>query len=73
MLRTINKFVITPKRSMSVVATYLKYTQYGEPVSVLKKYEETLGEPKNNEVLVNILAAPINPADINVIQGTSII
>lgn len=58
---------------MSVVSTYLKYTQYGEPVSVLKQYEETLDEPKNNEVLVKILAAPVNPADINVIQGKPII
>jgi len=69
MLRTINTFFIIPKRSMSVVSTYPKYTQYGEPVSVLKRYEETLAEPKNSEVLVKILAAPVNPADINVIQG----
>lgn len=54
---------------MSVLSTCLKYSQYGEPISVLKKCEETLDEPKNNQVLLKILAAPVNPADINVIQG----
>lgn len=68
MLR-INTFAIIPKRSMSVLSTFLKYSQYGEPISVLKKGEETLDEPKDNQVLLKILAAPINPADINVIQG----
>lgn len=54
---------------MSVLSKYLKYSQYGEPITVLTKGEETLEEPKNNEVLLKILAAPVNPADINVIQG----
>lgn len=69
MLRKINTISVTQTRYMSVVSSYLKYTQYGEPVSVIKKYEETLEAPKNNEVLLKILAAPVNPADINVIQG----
>lgn len=75
MLRTIinktiiNTFGTISKRSMSVLSTYLKYSEYGEPTSVIKKGEETLAEPKNNEVLLKILAAPVNPADINVIQG----
>lgn len=69
MLRTINPFFVNQKRTMSVLSTYLKYSEYGEPISVLKKYEEKLEHPKNNEVLLKILAAPVNPADINVIQG----
>ncbi len=69
MLKTLNNFSVIPKRLMSVRSTYLKYSEYGEPLSVLKKCEETLAEPQNNEVLLKILAAPVNPADINVIQG----
>lgn len=69
MLKTLKSFSIIPTRSMSVLSTYLKYSQYGEPITVLTKGEETLEEPKNNEVLLKILAAPVNPADINVIQG----
>jgi len=36
----------------------------------LRVKESTLGEPGSNQVLVKMLAAPINPADINLIQGT---
>lgn len=56
-------------RSMSVLSTYLEYAEHGEPGKVVAKREEQLKSPKSNEVLVKILAAPINPADINVIQG----
>lgn len=69
MLKTLNHFSLIPTRSMSVLSTYLKYTEYGEPINVLQKCEETLEEPQNNNVLLKILAAPVNPADINVIQG----
>lgn len=56
-------------RSMSVVAKSLKYTQYGEPADVLQLVEEKLDKPQSDQVLVKILASPINPADINTIQG----
>ncbi|BFG04232.1 enoyl-[acyl-carrier-protein] reductase mitochondrial [Drosophila madeirensis] len=56
-------------RHMSVVAKSLKYTQHGEPQDVLQLVEDTLPDPKDKQVLVRILAAPINPADINTIQG----
>lgn len=56
-------------RSMSVLSTYLEYAEHGEPGKVVTKREVQLNIPKPNEVLVKILAAPINPADINVIQG----
>lgn len=58
-------------RHMSVVAKSLKYTQHGEPQDVLQLVEDKLADPKNKQVLVKILAAPINPADINTIQGES--
>ncbi|KAJ6626436.1 Enoyl-[acyl-carrier-protein] reductase, mitochondrial [Pseudolycoriella hygida] len=67
--RTLNSFSAVPIRSMSVLSTYLKYSEYGEPVGVLKKFEETLNEPENDQVLLKILVSPVNPADINVIQG----
>lgn len=54
---------------MSVVAKSLKYTEHGEPQDVLKLVEDELSDPKGKQVLVKILAAPINPADINTIQG----
>lgn len=54
---------------MSVVATVLRYAEYGDPSKVVKKCEERLNDPESNEILVKILAAPINPADINTIQG----
>ncbi|EDV56112.2 enoyl-[acyl-carrier-protein] reductase, mitochondrial [Drosophila erecta] len=56
-------------RQMSVLAKSLKYTQHGEPQEVLQLVEDQLPDPKDNQVLVKILAAPINPADINTIQG----
>ncbi|KAH8300654.1 hypothetical protein KR018_001745 [Drosophila ironensis] len=58
-----------PARSMSVVAKSIKYTQHGEPVDVLKMVEDELPDPQGKQVLVKILVAPINPADINTIQG----
>lgn len=52
-----------------ITAQALKYEQYGEPCDVVKLVEEEIEPPKNNEVVVKILLAPINPADINTIQG----
>ncbi|KAH8299282.1 hypothetical protein KR044_000111 [Drosophila immigrans] len=56
-------------RQMSIVARSLKYTQHGEPQDVLQLVEDKLAAPMDQQVLVKILAAPINPADINTIQG----
>uniref|UniRef100_A0A1A9WWH0 Enoyl-[acyl-carrier-protein] reductase, mitochondrial n=1 Tax=Glossina brevipalpis TaxID=37001 RepID=A0A1A9WWH0_9MUSC len=56
-------------RKMSVCAKVLKFSNYGEPAEVLELVDELLPPPENNQVLVKILAAPINPADINTIQG----
>lgn len=57
------------KRAMSVVATSLKYSDFGEPVEVIKLTKDEISAPERNEVLVKILASPMNPADINTIQG----
>lgn len=51
----------------------LMYGQYGDPNEVVLKAETPLdlsgGSLKDFEVLVKFLASPINPADINTIQG----
>lgn len=44
--------------------------EFGDPKSVLKLEENGVTSPKDNEVLVQMLVASINPADINTIQGT---
>lgn len=54
---------------MSTLSTFLKYKEYGEPLHVIEKFEEEISAPENNQLLVKILVAPINPADINTIQG----
>ncbi|CAG9817870.1 unnamed protein product [Phaedon cochleariae] len=50
-------------------STKLIYSEYGDPLKVLKKEPDEIQEPKENQVLVQMLAAPVNPADINTIQG----
>jgi mitochondrial enoyl-[acyl-carrier protein] reductase / trans-2-enoyl-CoA reductase len=51
------------------MASVLRYVEYGEPGKVLKMCSEPLSTPENDKVLVKILLAPINPADINTVQG----
>ncbi|MEI6714472.1 MAG: 2-enoyl thioester reductase domain-containing protein [Verrucomicrobiota bacterium] len=43
--------------------------QFGVPGEVVEFGEVGLSSPKEGEVLVEIEAAPINPADINVLEG----
>ncbi|KAF2366657.1 Alcohol dehydrogenase N-terminal [Trinorchestia longiramus] len=43
--------------------------EYGEPQNVVKQRSVELPSLKPEQVLVRMLAAPINPADINTIQG----
>lgn len=47
----------------------LIYRTHGKPGEVLQLEESPLGEPASNEALVRITAAPINPADLNAIEG----
>ncbi|KAG5866153.1 hypothetical protein JTB14_017003 [Gonioctena quinquepunctata] len=47
----------------------LIYSEYGDPLKVVNKETEEIAEPKKNQVLLRMLAAPVNPADINTIQG----
>ncbi|XKL59011.1 hypothetical protein PGB90_000027 [Kerria lacca] len=47
----------------------LLFEEFGDPLKVLKLKEETLPSIKEDEVFVRFLIAPVNPADINLIQG----
>ncbi|XP_058460518.1 enoyl-[acyl-carrier-protein] reductase, mitochondrial [Malaya genurostris] len=56
-------------RHMSVVASILRYNEFGDPAKVLQIHQETMPDPGTGEVLIKTISAPINPADINTIQG----
>lgn len=57
------------RRCVCSLSTALQYFEYGEPKTVIKKIDQNLNEPEDSQVLVKMIAAPINPADINTIQG----
>lgn len=48
----------------------LRFPQFGKPGDVLEVAEFSPEAPATGEVLLRILAAPINPADLNTIEGT---
>jgi trans-2-enoyl-CoA reductase len=43
--------------------------EFGPPEKVISLAEEDVHEPRAGEVLIRVEAAPINPADLNVIEG----
>jgi NADPH:quinone reductase-like Zn-dependent oxidoreductase len=51
-------------------AQQLRFHQTGKPVEVLECNAFSPQIPAAGEVLVRVLAAPINPADLNTIEGT---
>ncbi|RSM18032.1 hypothetical protein CDV31_003130 [Fusarium ambrosium] len=52
-------------------AKALVFSKYGEPSDVLQIHRHSISPSiPSNSVLVRSLAAPINPADINTVQGT---
>ncbi|CAH8544466.1 unnamed protein product [Schistosoma curassoni] len=48
----------------------ITYTEHGDPEQVLRFSSTPVHPFANDEVLVKVYAAPINPSDINTIQGT---
>ncbi|KAJ1864515.1 mitochondrial 2-enoyl thioester reductase [Coemansia sp. RSA 989] len=47
------------------------YTEPGDPQAVVRVVERNLPDvPGSNQVLVRMLAAPVNPSDLNQIEGT---
>ncbi|KAI1825876.1 hypothetical protein F4861DRAFT_155321 [Xylaria intraflava] len=52
-------------------AKALVFSEYGEPKDVLKLHTHSISpDLPSNSILLRTLAAPINPADVNTIQGT---
>ncbi len=45
------------------------YETHGNPAEVLRVVEQSWPAPAENEVVVEMRAAPLNPADINAIEG----
>ncbi|WP_175989431.1 zinc-dependent alcohol dehydrogenase family protein [Bacillus sp. Marseille-Q1617] len=50
-------------------AKCLKFTEFGNPQEVLKVEYKDIQPPKENEVLVRMVARPINPSDLIPIRG----
>lgn len=48
---------------------YVEFNQCGQPQDVLSLATASIPSPAVGELLVEMLAAPINPADINFVQG----
>jgi mitochondrial enoyl-[acyl-carrier protein] reductase / trans-2-enoyl-CoA reductase len=49
--------------------TAIVYGEYGTPADVLRIEEQELPAPQAGQALVEMRAAPINPADLNTIEG----
>lgn len=62
--------IMSGSRSVSYQCKKLSFNEFGDPLKVVYPDEEAVSEPSASEVLVKILVAPVNPADINIIQGT---
>lgn len=56
-------------RNTMTVGKRLIHHEYGEPTAILSMEEFNISEPENDEVLLEMLAAPLNPVDINIMQG----
>jgi len=50
-------------------AKCIKFYEFGSPKDVLKVEDNSIEPPKGNEVLVRMLARPINPSDLIPIRG----
>ncbi|KAI7873096.1 uncharacterized protein EV154DRAFT_452819 [Mucor mucedo] len=77
MVLLLRTFVKTPRQawtmrrfySSDITASAMVYSEYGQPSQVLKWHSYRLPALTSNTVHVKFLASPINPADVNMIQG----
>ena len=75
MLRHTHKILCQLRASQSAVAKFstaaksVTYSEHGKITKVLKVTEQNLADPSGSEVLIKMLAAPINPADFNMVRG----
>ncbi|CAH1118343.1 unnamed protein product [Phaedon cochleariae] len=53
----------------ALTASRLVYSEPGDPINVIRKETFPLPEPGDQEVLLEMLAAPVNPVDVNIVQG----
>ena len=69
--RTVRPGPAVRRLSVDVEARRLGYSEYGDPVSTVSLLQEQIKcrlQPR--QVLAKYLLCPVNPADINVLQGT---
>ena len=52
------------------MSQFIQFDQTGNPAEVLQLKERTLAPPTGHEVRVRMRYAPVNPADLNFIEGT---
>ncbi|BFZ60954.1 mitochondrial 2-enoyl thioester reductase [Saitoella coloradoensis] len=57
------------RRFASINARAVVYSEHGKPTEVLKVHSYKIDTPKADEINVRFLAAPINPSDINQVEG----
>lgn len=55
---------------MATSSGFLQFTTTGNPAEVIQVAERELPAPKGHEVRVRMRYAPVNPADLNFIEGT---
>ncbi|KAH3680754.1 hypothetical protein WICPIJ_008115 [Wickerhamomyces pijperi] len=55
-------------RSLTTAKSII-YSTHGEPKDVIKVHTYTIKEPEDNEIVLKTLAFPINPSDINQLEG----
>ncbi|XP_075051616.1 enoyl-[acyl-carrier-protein] reductase, mitochondrial isoform X3 [Mixophyes fleayi] len=61
---------IIGRQLSTAAARGLVYERHGEPSQVIRLQSLDVSSPSDYEVRVKMLAAPINPSDINMVQGT---
>ncbi|XP_059805282.1 enoyl-[acyl-carrier-protein] reductase, mitochondrial isoform X2 [Hypanus sabinus] len=75
-LRRLQSESFQPARALATSAAArrqceaLVYHRHGDPVDVIQLERINLSQPGDNDVRIKMLAAPINPSDINMMQGT---
>lgn len=67
--RILGSLSLINKKFYSKKAIVLTYSDYGEPIKVISQVEEIIKAPTKNDVVLKMIASPVNPADINMIQG----
>jgi len=58
------------KRGIAQRSNAVVYSAFGSPKNVLKMVTQPLEDPSDQEVRIKFLAASLNPADLNMIEGT---